>query len=65
MRMTMRECFSFDCCSARTADVAAKIAFDAVVQHLKYSRMQSLVTFCCFARADRERYAAMIAALRD
>ena len=47
------------------ADVAAKIAFDAVVQHLKYSRMQSLVTFCCFARADRERYAAMIAALRD
>ena len=47
------------------ADVAAKIAFDAVVGHLKYSRIQELVTFCCFARADRERYAAMIANLRD
>jgi O-acetyl-ADP-ribose deacetylase (regulator of RNase III) len=46
-------------------DVAARIAFDAVVQHLKYSRMQSLVTFCCFVRADRERYAAMVAALRE
>jgi O-acetyl-ADP-ribose deacetylase (regulator of RNase III) len=46
-------------------DVAARIAFDAVVQHLKQSEMQSTVTFCCFARADRERYAAMIAALRE
>jgi O-acetyl-ADP-ribose deacetylase (regulator of RNase III) len=45
-------------------DVAARIAFDAVVEHLKRSEMQSTVTFCCFARADRERYADMIAALR-
>ena len=46
-------------------DVAAKIAFDTVVKHLRLSEMQSIVTFCCFARADRERYASMIAALRD
>jgi len=46
-------------------DVAARIAFDAVVQHLRASEMQSTVTFCCFARADRERYADMIAALKD
>jgi O-acetyl-ADP-ribose deacetylase (regulator of RNase III) len=45
-------------------DVAAKIAFDTVVGHLKRSDVQSTVTFCCFARADRERYAAMIAAVR-
>jgi O-acetyl-ADP-ribose deacetylase (regulator of RNase III) len=47
------------------ADVAAKIAFDTVVAHLSVSEVQSMVTFCCFARADRERYAALIAALRD
>jgi O-acetyl-ADP-ribose deacetylase (regulator of RNase III) len=47
------------------ADVAAKIAFDTVVRHLERSEMQSTVTFCCFARADRERYAAMIAALGE
>ncbi len=46
-------------------DVAARIAFDAVVLHLRASEMQSTVTFCCFARADRERYADMIAALKD
>jgi len=45
-------------------DVAARIAFDTVVEHLRQSEMQSTVTFCCFARADRERYADMIAALR-
>ena len=47
------------------ADVAAKIAFDTVVAHLRQSDVQSTVTFCCFARADRERYADLIAALRD
>ena len=47
------------------ADIAAKIAFDTVVGHLKLSRMQEQVIFCCFARADRERYAAMIAGLRN
>ena len=46
------------------SDVAAKIAFETVVSHLRQSDVQSTVTFCCFARADRERYAAMIAALR-
>ena len=47
------------------SDVAAKIAFDTVVRHLKQSDVQSTVTFCCFARADRERYADKIAALKD
>jgi O-acetyl-ADP-ribose deacetylase (regulator of RNase III) len=47
------------------ADVAAKIAFEAVVAHLRRSEAQSLVTFCCFARADRERYTDLIASLRD
>ena len=47
------------------ADVAAQIAFDTVVHHLKQSEMQSTVTFCCFARADRERYAELIAGLRN
>lgn len=46
-------------------DVAARIAFDAVVAHLKQSDVQSTVTFCCFARTDRERYAEMIAGLRS
>ena len=46
-------------------DVPARIAFDAVAKHLKACEMQTLVTFCCFARADRERYAEMIAALRE
>jgi O-acetyl-ADP-ribose deacetylase (regulator of RNase III) len=46
-------------------DVAARIAFDTVVEHLKGSEMQSTITFCCFARADRERYADMIASLRE
>jgi O-acetyl-ADP-ribose deacetylase (regulator of RNase III) len=47
------------------SDVAAKIAFDTVVRHLKQSDVQNTVTFCCFARADRERYAELIAGLRD
>ena len=46
-------------------DVAARIAFDAVVEHLKQSEVQSTVTFCCFARVDRERYAEMIDALNE
>jgi len=45
-------------------DVATKIAFETIAQHLKACEMQTLVTFCCFARADRERYAALIANLR-
>jgi O-acetyl-ADP-ribose deacetylase (regulator of RNase III) len=47
------------------ADVAAKIAFDAVVKHLRKSEIPAAVIFCCFSRADRERYADLIAELRD
>ena len=46
-------------------DIAARIAFDTVVGHLRQSDVQSTVTFCCFARADRERYADLFARLRD
>jgi O-acetyl-ADP-ribose deacetylase (regulator of RNase III) len=47
------------------ADLAAKLAFSTVVAHLKSCEMQTMVTFCCFSRVDRERYADMIAALRE
>ena len=47
------------------ADTAAKIAFDAVVNHLRKSEIPALVTFCCFSRAECERYADLIASLRD
>jgi len=44
-------------------DVAAKLAFDTVVQHLQNCAIQTAIIFCCFAPSDRERYAALIAAL--
>jgi O-acetyl-ADP-ribose deacetylase len=47
------------------ADLAAKLAFRRIVEHLRACPAQTLVSFCCFSRADRERYADMIAALRD
>ena len=45
------------------ADAAAKLAFEAVVEHLQNCAIQTRVVFCCFARSDRERYAALIASL--
>jgi len=45
------------------ADMAAQLAFDAVIAHLQNCAIQTRVIFCCFARADRERYAALIASL--
>jgi O-acetyl-ADP-ribose deacetylase (regulator of RNase III) len=42
------------------ADLAAKLAFDAVVAHLKSCTEQTMVTFCCFSDSDRARYAALI-----
>jgi O-acetyl-ADP-ribose deacetylase (regulator of RNase III) len=47
------------------ADLAAKLAFQTVVSHLRDCDIHTMVTFCCFSRADRERYSDMIAALRD
>jgi len=44
-------------------DMAAKLAFDSVLAHLQHCEIQTRVIFCCFARSDRERYAALIAAL--
>lgn len=45
------------------ADMAARLAFNAVVAHLQNCAIQTRVIFCCFARGDRERYAALIASL--
>jgi len=47
------------------ADVAAKLAFKTVVAHLAACDIQDCVIFCCFSRADHERYAGLIAALPD
>jgi O-acetyl-ADP-ribose deacetylase (regulator of RNase III) len=47
------------------AEVAAGLAFDAVTAHLKACAIQTRIIFCCFSRADCERYAALIAGLRD
>lgn len=44
-------------------DVAAKLAFERVTAHLAACGIQERVTFCCFSRADRERYSRLIAAL--
>ena len=45
------------------ADIAASIAFGAVMRHLAASDTPANVTFCCFSSADRERYAALIGSL--
>ena len=47
------------------ADRAAKLAFDAVVAHLGRCAIQTRVTFCCFSRADRERYERLIEGLGE
>ena len=47
------------------AEEAAQIAFDAVVAHLARCDVQTLVTFCCFNNADKKRYAALIAGLKN
>ena len=47
------------------ADIAARIAFETVAAHLRRCEQQTLVTFCCYVRADRERYDAMIARLSE
>lgn len=46
------------------ADIAAGIAFKAVVEHLGGGKQQ-MITFCCFSAADRARYEALIAQLRE
>lgn len=42
------------------ADLAAFIAFDAVVEHLRGCAMQRRVVFCCFNRQDCERYKLLV-----
>jgi O-acetyl-ADP-ribose deacetylase (regulator of RNase III) len=43
--------------------LAAELARDAVVQHLRGGGHQTRVIFCCFAAEDQERYATLIDAL--
>jgi O-acetyl-ADP-ribose deacetylase (regulator of RNase III) len=45
------------------AERAARIAFDTTVHHLQHGGKQTCVVFCCFSSEDRERYAALIAAI--
>lgn len=47
------------------ADIAAKLALKRITAHLAACEIQTRIIFCCFSRADRMRYAALIANLRD
>lgn len=47
------------------ADIAAKLALERVTSHLATCEIQTRIIFCCFSRADRERYADLIANLLD
>jgi O-acetyl-ADP-ribose deacetylase (regulator of RNase III) len=47
------------------ADLAAKLAFRRVCTHLRACDLHTLVTFCCFSRAERDRYADLISGLAD
>src|SRR5205823_2396660 len=47
------------------ADIAAKLALERVTAHLAACAIQTRIIFCCFSRADRERYETLIASLRD
>jgi O-acetyl-ADP-ribose deacetylase (regulator of RNase III) len=42
------------------ADLAADIAFGAVDQHLREGGKQDQVIFCCYNRADFERYSRLL-----
>jgi O-acetyl-ADP-ribose deacetylase (regulator of RNase III) len=47
------------------ADIASKLALERVTAHLAACAIQTRIIFCCFTRADRERYTDLIANLRD
>ena len=47
------------------ADVAAKLALERVTAHLAACEIQTRIIFCCFSRADRKRYADLIANLPE
>jgi O-acetyl-ADP-ribose deacetylase (regulator of RNase III) len=47
------------------ADIAAKLALERVTAHLAACAIQTRIIFCCFSRADRQRYTNLIANLRD
>jgi len=42
-------------------DLAAQIAFESAVQHLRACDLQTRIVFCCFSHADYETYSALIA----
>jgi O-acetyl-ADP-ribose deacetylase (regulator of RNase III) len=45
------------------AELAAGIAFEAVLRHLNDCQLQTRVMFCCFSRRDLDLYAKLIATL--
>lgn len=45
------------------SDLASRLAFDAVAAHLKDCAIQTCIIFCCFSRADCERYTTLIESL--
>jgi len=47
------------------ADIAAQLALERVAAHLAGCEIQTRIVFCCFSRADQERYADLIANLRE
>ncbi|HMI97952.1 MAG TPA: macro domain-containing protein [Micropepsaceae bacterium] len=47
------------------AEIAAKRAFERAATHLAACAIQTRIIFCCFSRADRERYADLIANLKE
>jgi len=46
-------------------DLAARIAFESVVQHLRACDLQARIVFCCFSHTDFQRYSALIASIRE
>lgn len=47
------------------ADLAARIALDAVVQHLRSCGVQKRVVFCCYSHGDHEIYESLLASLTE
>jgi O-acetyl-ADP-ribose deacetylase (regulator of RNase III) len=45
------------------SDLASQLALDAVTGHLKDCAIQTRIIFCCFSRADCERYTTLIESL--
>jgi O-acetyl-ADP-ribose deacetylase (regulator of RNase III) len=47
------------------AELAARIAFDTTVQHLRSCGMQKCVMFCCYSRGDCNIYESLLTSLKE